>query len=152
MHRDSGGDVHRKGEVLTPRIRSIRESTIMGLWTSDTKGMVIPETVNRADPFEARVSIAQTLQYLAPQLSMEHVERLFRFFIERQALGDRNAQVRQAMLNAAIAIIEMHGAQAVSDLMRMFELELASSAGDSGTSDYIKEAVIIVSLRRAALR
>lgn len=48
------------------------------------------------------------------------------------------------MLNAAIAVVDLHGREAVTGLMKMFEEYLGRSGGEGETADYIKEAVVIV--------
>lgn len=109
--------------------------------------MIIPETVNRADPYEARVAIAATLNNLTPIIPQDLVVPIFEFLIVREALGDRHSAVRKGLLDAAIALIDSHGAEAVASLMKMFEDYLGKSGkSTSETDDYIKEAVVIVSL------
>lgn len=107
----------------------------------DRFGMVIPETVNRADPFESRTAIALALHKMAPQISQSLVEPLFQFFISG-ALGDRHSAVRKTMLDAAVSVVDLHGAEAVTNLMKMFEDYLSAAHAN----DYINEAVVIVSL------
>lgn len=107
--------------------------------------MIIPETVNRADPFEARVAIALALEKIAPLLPDSLVHPVFDFLVGKEALGDRHGQVRRAMLGAATAIIDLHGSKSVTELMKMFEDHLAQATPSSETADYIKEAVVIVS-------
>lgn len=108
--------------------------------------MIIPETVNRADPFEARVAIALALEKISPLIPDNLVHPIFDFLVVKEALGDRNGQVRRAMLGAATAIIDLHGSKSVAELMKMFEDHLGSTAPSSETADYIKEAVVIVSI------
>ncbi|KAK4684697.1 hypothetical protein P7C73_g5471, partial [Tremellales sp. Uapishka_1] len=110
----------------------------------DRFGMVIPESLNRADPFEVRVAIALGLEKLAPLLQDTYVAPIFGFLVTREALGDRHAEVRRAMLNAAISIVDIHGGKAVASLMKMFEDYLTSTAPSSETADYVKEAVVIL--------
>ena len=108
--------------------------------------MLIQETLNRSDPYEARVAIALTFERLAPLMSDALVDPVFEFFVVKEALGDRNSQVRRAMLDAATAIIDLHGSKSVAELMKMFEDYLGRSGPSSETADYIKEAVVIVCL------
>ncbi|WWD15877.1 hypothetical protein CI109_100301 [Kwoniella shandongensis] len=110
----------------------------------DRFGMVIPETVNRPDPFEARVAIALALEKLSPLLSADLIAPIFDFLINSQTLGDRHSEVRRAMLNAAIAIIDQHGGEAVTGLMKTFEDYLGNAVPSSETDDYVKEAVVIL--------
>lgn len=107
--------------------------------------MVIPETVNRADPFESRVSIALALERLTPLLSNSLVEPIINFMVFGEALGDRNSAVRKAMLEAATAIVDLHGGKSIATLMLTFEDYLGRTTPSSETDDYIKEAVVIVS-------
>lgn len=109
----------------------------------DSFGMVIPETVNRPDPYEARVAVAATLEKLAPLVSDALVTPILEFLINKEALGDRHEEVRRTMLDAAVAIVEVHGKKDISGLMAMFEGHLAKPS-TSQTSDYIKEAVVIL--------
>ncbi|WWC90100.1 uncharacterized protein L201_005033 [Kwoniella dendrophila CBS 6074] len=132
------------------------EPTVQGLQTLYTEknkllvpeydrfGMVIPETVNRSDPWEARVAIATALEKLAPLLSTASISPIFEFLINNEPLGDRHSEVRRSMLNAAIAIIDLHGKEAVAGLMKRFEDYLGSATPSSETDDYIKEAVVIL--------
>ncbi|WWD10197.1 hypothetical protein V865_008331 [Kwoniella europaea PYCC6329] len=110
----------------------------------DRFGMVIPETVNRPDPWEARVAIATALEKLAPLLSTTLISPIFDFLIKQEPLGDRHSEVRRTMLNAAISIIDIHGGEAVTGLMQRFEDYLGSATPSSETDDYIKEAVVIL--------
>ena len=110
----------------------------------DQFGMIILETVDRQDPFEARVAIGLSFEKLSPLIPQDAVVPIFDFFVSREALGDRHGQVRKAMLSAASALVDLHGGSHVAELMRMFETTLASSA-KSETADFIQEAVVIVS-------
>lgn len=105
--------------------------------------MLITESLDRQDPFPVRVAVAQALQNLAPHFQKANVVHLFDFMVTHEALGDRNSEVRRALLDACISVIDMHGAASVSELIKLFEDYLASP-GSSETSDYVKEASIIV--------
>ena len=110
----------------------------------DRFGMIIPETVNRPDPFECRVAIASTLERMSPQTPKHLIAPLFDFFINREALGDRHAEVRKAMLTAATSIVDEHGGEELGRLMKMFESYLGRPSSNSETGDYIQEAVVIL--------
>nr|ODN81184.1 50S small subunit ribosomal protein L19 [Cryptococcus depauperatus CBS 7841] len=110
----------------------------------DQFGMVLPETVNRPDPWESRVAIALGLEHIAPLLTTSMIAPIYDFFIKQETLGDRHSAVRGAMLNAAIKIIDLHGGRAVTSLMKMFEDFLATPTSVSETGDYLKEAVVIL--------
>ena len=106
--------------------------------------MVILETMNRADPWECRVAIASALNHMAPLVSQTLISPLFNFLIGDGALGDRHAEVRKTMLGAATSIIDLHGAQEIASLMKMFEDYLGQNHASTETDDNIKEAVVIV--------
>jgi hypothetical protein len=106
--------------------------------------MVILETLDRPDPWESRVAIALAMQKMAPMLITNQVEPIFTFLINEQALGDRHGQVRRAMLDAGIAIIDLHGGECIASLMKTFEDYLAVAKSTSEAEDYIKEAVVIL--------
>jgi len=111
--------------------------------------MVITETVDRSDPWPARLAAAQTFNNLAPAFTVDVVEPFFDFLIQDQALGDCEAAVRREMLTAGSSIIELHGANRLAPLIRIFENHLAESAS-SKTDDFIKEAVVILFGRLAS--
>ncbi|KAI0657693.1 ARM repeat-containing protein [Cubamyces menziesii] len=110
----------------------------------DEYGMLIPQSVDRTDPWPARVAIARAFELLAPAFTPEDVVPFFKFLIEDQALGDRHADVRRGMLNCGTAVIDQHGSARLAELISMFEAELASSSAATETSDQIKEAVVIL--------
>lgn len=135
-----------KARLLEPEFDKFVRDTPSSLcnvmpWAND-QGILIPETLNRADPFEARGAIAAALSALAPLVKQDMIIPIFDFLIDREALGDRNGSVRRNMLNAAIALVDSHGGEAVTSLMKMFEDYLARSK--SSKDDYVQEAVIIV--------
>ncbi|KAI0764358.1 ARM repeat-containing protein [Trametes elegans] len=110
----------------------------------DQYGMLIPGSIDRTDPWPARVAVARTFELLAPAFTPEDVEPFFRFLIQDQALGDRHPDVRRGMLNCGTAVIDKHGDTRLPQLISMFETELASAGASTETSDQIKEAVVIL--------
>lgn len=108
--------------------------------------MIISETVDRSDPWPARLAAAQTLKNLAPFFTTDAVEPFFSFLIHDQALGDREAPVRKEMLSAGSSVIELHGSAALVPLIAIFESHLAKSE----SADSIKEAVVILFGRLAS--
>ena len=133
------------GKVTCPRIRSIRE---LFMYTAGTtfnfvQGMVIESTLDRSDPWPTRVAIGQAFRHLAPSFSHSEVEPFFIFLIQDEALGDREAEVRRAMLDAGTAVIDLHGALSLPGLISMFEAQL-SAASTTETQDQIQEAVVIL--------
>lgn len=105
--------------------------------------MVIANSIDRTDPWPARVALSSTFQALAPAFTANDVEPFFKFLIVDQALGDRHPDVRREMLTAGTVVIDLHGAAHLAGLMSMFEAHLAS-AGSAEVEDQIKEAVVIL--------
>lgn len=60
------------------------------------------------DSWGARRGVALALRALAPSLPALAVPRAMTFFVQR-ALADRHDVVRDHMLNAAMAIVDLHG-------------------------------------------
>ncbi|KAI0366693.1 ARM repeat-containing protein [Pilatotrama ljubarskyi] len=110
----------------------------------DEYGMLIPQSVDRTDPWPARVAIARTFELLAPAFTPEDVVPFFKFLIQDQALGDRHPDVRRGMLNCGTAVIDQHGSLRLAELISMFEAGLASAGAATETSDQIKEAIVIL--------
>lgn len=118
----------KKNEVIEPQY--------------DRFGLIIEKTLNWQDPWQARGAIALTFHNLAPIFSTDTLVPYFEFLIGKEGLGDRNEDVRRKMLDAAAAIIDMHGMEKLSELISMFESFLQHPA--AGTNDDITEAVIIL--------
>ncbi|THU98405.1 ARM repeat-containing protein [Dendrothele bispora CBS 962.96] len=110
----------------------------------DEYGMVIAQSLDRTDPWQARVATARTFQHLAPFFSKSEVESFFQFLIRDEALGDRTSEVRKGMLTAGTAVIDIHGASCIAELIAMFEKHLAQPSPATETGDHIKEAVVIL--------
>lgn len=64
--------------------------------------------IEAVDLWEGRAGVAMALQELAPLLTSETVVTLANFFVP-DALGDRNAEVRNKMLEAAMSVVNSHG-------------------------------------------
>ncbi|RPD57344.1 ARM repeat-containing protein [Lentinus tigrinus ALCF2SS1-7] len=110
----------------------------------DQYGMLIASSVGRTDPWPARVAVSRAFELLAPAFTPEDVEPFFKFLIQDQALGDRNADVRRGMLRCGTTVIDLHGSTRLPELIVMFEAELASTGPATEASDQIKEAVVIL--------
>ncbi|KAI8988374.1 armadillo-type protein [Mycotypha africana] len=110
----------------------------------DEYGMVKPETLDRPDPWEARVGLSLTLKAIAPFMQLDNASGFCRFLIEDQALGDRNEQVRRRMLEAGLAVITAYGNVDVEEFLKTFELYLNSSNDNSDIQDFIRQAVVIL--------
>lgn len=106
--------------------------------------MLIERSLESTDPWTARHAIAKTFEHLADILVENEVVPIFTFFIEDEALGDRHPEVRQAMLAAGSAIIDSQGKTSLGPLLSTFESYLARQAPATETSDFIREAVVIL--------
>lgn len=71
----------------------------------DQFGHVVEKAV---DEWSARRGVGFALRALAPHLRAERVADAMRFFVEH-GLADRHDDVRAEMLNAAMAIVDLHG-------------------------------------------
>ena len=105
--------------------------------------MVDERSLDRTDPWQARLAIAQTSENLAPIFSEEVTVPFFNFLVKEEALGDRSAEVRRGMLNAGSAVIDYHGSRHLAELITMFETHLAGPPLTSEAADFIQEAVVI---------
>ncbi|OMJ22814.1 Translational activator GCN1 [Smittium culicis] len=111
----------------------------------DQYGIVIPGTVNKSDPFEARVSVAWSLKWLSPLLySGTLAETVISFLLTSEALGDRNDEVREAMLEAGVELISNHGHKNLEELSNLFESWLANPKYTSESHDRMRESVIVL--------
>ncbi|KAJ6581434.1 armadillo-type protein [Mycena capillaripes] len=110
----------------------------------DQYGMVIAASLDRSDPWQARVAASHAFELLSPLLPEDEVEPFFAFLIQDEALGDRTAEVRRGMLNAGTAVIDLHGAARLAALISMFENHLGQPSPATETGDQIKEAVVIL--------
>lgn len=110
----------------------------------DQFGMIIESTRHRQDPWHIRTAIAQTFADLAELLQPSDLELFFEFMIKEEALGDRNDEVRQHLLDAASAVIDLHGKQRLSELISRFETFLAKPPPASESLDGVLEAVVIL--------
>lgn len=108
----------------------------------DEYGM--PKKMDLSDPWEARNGIALAFKELAPVFEESILDEFLRFLIERGPLGDRNPSVREEMVEAATAIIALHGKDKVEDLMKTFEHTLEAPDKGSEFADRVNEAVIIM--------
>lgn len=104
----------------------------------------IPLKIDLSDPWEARSGIALTFKELAQVFKESELVQFVRFLIEGGPLGDRNASVRDEMLDAATNIIAAQGAAKVEELMNIFEYTLEAPNRNSETFDKVNEAVVIL--------
>ncbi|CAE6499296.1 unnamed protein product [Rhizoctonia solani] len=130
------GELYReKAKILAPEF--------------DNYGMVIESSLDRADPWPARAAIANTFRHLAPYFTETEVVPFFEFLIKDEALGDRHAAVRRNMLDAGIAVLDLHGDKKLQELIEMFEKHMSSPSTGTETGDNIREAVVVLFGRHA---
>ncbi|KAJ1919766.1 translational activator of GCN4 [Mycoemilia scoparia] len=111
----------------------------------DRFGMVVPGTQNKKDPWEARESVAETLRLLAPYLDGEEsVVSIIKFLVDGEALGDRQENVREHLLSAGVAIVNIQGSAFTSKLMPIFENYLALPDKGTEAHDRIREGTVIL--------
>ncbi|KAK0107053.1 translational activator of GCN4 [Cadophora gregata] len=108
----------------------------------DEYGM--PKKMDLSDPWEARNGIALAFKELAAVFEESMLDEFLRFLIEQGPLGDRDPNVREQMVEAATAIIAIHGKDKVEDLMKTFEQTLEAPDKGSEFADRVNEAVIIM--------
>ncbi|ESO82427.1 hypothetical protein LOTGIDRAFT_223326 [Lottia gigantea] len=94
------------------------------------------------DMWPARSGIALTLCKIAPVLPADEVAPLFEFYVPG-GLGDRNAEVRSLMRDAALATVEKHGMTKVDTLLPVFE-NFLNTAPETEEYDAIRQSVIIL--------
>ncbi|WPH00312.1 Hypothetical protein R9X50_00313700 [Acrodontium crateriforme] len=108
----------------------------------DRYGM--PLKTDLSDPWEARSGVALAFKELANIFPTEQLVPFILFLIESGPLGDKNSSVRDAMVDAATAIVTIRGKDRVEDLMKLCENTLETSASSSQAQDLINEAVVIL--------
>lgn len=107
-------------------------------------GLIIQESLNRQDPADQRFGLSMALKHIAPMMSASDLQPFAEFLIRQDALGDRNGDVRQGMLEAGLAMITAHGAENVHSLIPVFENYLSEPARNSETHDRIRESAVIL--------
>ena len=127
--------------ALQKLIDLYRERNKLLLPEYDKFGMIVEGTENRKDPWEIRSAIASTFSELAEYLSSDDIAPFFTFLIKEEALGDRNESVRIKILDAASAVIDVHGEGHLDLLIDMMEDFFKQGAH---TSDGVTEAVVIL--------
>ncbi|KAL8795003.1 MAG: hypothetical protein Q9195_002451 [Heterodermia aff. obscurata] len=108
----------------------------------DEYGM--PRKTDLSDPWEGRSGVAMAFKELAAQFKPAILVQFVDFLIKDSAIGDRNAVVRNEMIESATKVIAFHGASKVEELMNAFEGALEESDKTSKVSDLVSEAVVIL--------
>lgn len=111
----------------------------------DQFGLIVKSSQDQRDPWEARSGIALTLKLLASLFSDEQlVAKFVEFLIQKKALGDKEPIVAEEFKEAAIAVIDAHGAANVESLIPVFETALAPSKDTDKTEEIIRENVVVL--------
>lgn len=129
-------------EVLSRLEASYLELAKPRLPQLDEYGM--PKKTDLADPWEARNGIALAFKELSMVFDERLLDSFLKFLIGQGPLGDRNANVRDEMVEAATTIIALHGKNKVEELMATFEHTLEAPDKGSEFSDRVNEAVILL--------
>lgn len=126
-------------ETLQEQYRDLAKPKVPEL---DAHGM--PKRMDLSDFWEARSGIALGFQEMAPIFDASLLVPFIRFLIDDNALGDRNATVRDEMITSATTVISMHGATHLEELMEIFQAALDESEKNPNSSDLVGEAVVIL--------
>ncbi|KDE04239.1 hypothetical protein MVLG_05338 [Microbotryum lychnidis-dioicae p1A1 Lamole] len=110
----------------------------------DQFGMIIEESLTAEDPWKTREALGTTLRLAAPLFEPRHVQSFFDLLIDESALGDRKQAVRSEMLEAAMSVIDFHGAENLQALINRFEEFLRRPSKGDETQDYIFESLVIL--------
>ncbi|KAH9815238.1 armadillo-type protein [Melampsora americana] len=110
----------------------------------DQFGMIIPESLDRQDPWPVRVAQADALCALAPLWTTQDIIPLFDFLVVKQSLGDRSEAVRTRMLAAGNAAIDLHGAHHLEKLIATFEEVLTRGSTGSDAADHVTESAVLL--------
>ncbi|KAK0174572.1 hypothetical protein PV327_010330 [Microctonus hyperodae] len=102
-------------------------------------GRVVEQPIDIWGP---RRGVALALAQLAPLLSAETINGQIQFYVSI-GLGDRNAIVRNEMLTAALAAVDLHGKANITSLLPVFE-DFMDKAPKIGSFDAIKQSVVIL--------
>lgn len=112
--------------------------------TSQVDEYGMPKKIDLSDSWEERNGIALAFRELSNVFREDLLNSFLKFLIEQGPLGDRNPYVREEMLEAAMAIITLHGKNKVEELMNTFEHTLEEPDKGTEFSDRINEAVVIM--------
>ncbi|KAA1088540.1 translational activator of GCN4 [Puccinia graminis f. sp. tritici] len=110
----------------------------------DKFGMIIPESLDRNDPWQHRLAQAQAFCLLAPSWENDDILPLFDFLVAQKALGDRNEEVRTRMLAAGNAAIDLRGSEHLEKLISILEDILTRSGTGTDAADHITEAAVLL--------
>ena len=137
-----GEDVKMFAKMLHQLEEQYHEMAKRKVPEKDAYGM--PKKTNLSDPWQARSGIAMAFKEMAPIFDPSELVPFVDFLVKESAVGDRNPTVRNEMIDSATAIIAMHGAVKLEELMQKFEATLDESDKNLNASDLVNEAVVIL--------
>ena len=106
----------------------------------DSFGRPIANSV--VDIFEPRLGVALIFTQIAHLIPNDIIEQVTRFFVP-EALGDRNEKVQSQMLEASIALVNLHGKDNINLLLNVFESYLDETP-DSSENDAVRRSVVVL--------
>ena len=104
----------------------------------------LPKKMDMTDAWEPRSGIALAFKELGPIFNRSRLVSFIDFMITSNALGDRNATVRDEMIESATEIIALHGDSHLEELMQELKKALDQSEKSPDTSDLVGEAAVIL--------
>ncbi|KAI9103109.1 armadillo-type protein [Phlyctochytrium arcticum] len=111
----------------------------------DGFGMIIPESLTKPDEWEARAGVVYALEACVPVITELHaMETLFKFLVDKEALGDRDERVQRLALDAGLAAANAGGKEFVRQLLDVIHTYLSQPAKPSTAHDRIRESCVIL--------
>ncbi|XP_014262100.1 eIF-2-alpha kinase activator GCN1 [Cimex lectularius] len=125
--------------VIVLLLNIYNEKNVMIPARLDSLGRVVDQPI---DTWEPRSGVALGLAKLAPLLSTDNISELAKFYVGK-GLGDRHATVRNNMLAAALAAVDLHGKDTVNILLPILEPVL-DKGPDCSSYDAVRQSVVIL--------
>lgn len=117
----------------------------------ETKAKILPAPVDafgritaegQVDPYEPRLGVGLVFFKIASLIPENSIEEIAHFFVPT-ALGDRNESVRNQMLEAGCALVDLHGQKSMNLLLNIFE-QFLDDAPDNSNNDTIRRSVVVL--------
>lgn len=108
----------------------------------DKFGMV--QKTDLTDRWESRSGIALAFKSLAPLFPDSALLPFMDFLVQHGPLSDRNARVRDEMVEAGTSAVAAKGKEALEQLMKLFESILEGPDKGTQESDWVNEAIIVL--------
>lgn len=94
------------------------------------------------DTYGPRLCVAIILTSIAALVPDGSIGEVASFFVG-EALGDRKESVQNQILDAGIAVVDLHGKKHINALLNVFESFL-DTADDSSANDAVRRSVVIL--------